>query len=206
METYSRIKLSRLLETSPLSIFNLNSLRQTLEIRTQSGLYPILKQFVGEKVLFEIKPGLYAKSTPPPEHFLIANYIITPSYVSFESALNYYGILSQFPLIITSATLQKTKSISASNGDYSYRQLSFQMYFGFTKSNDYLIATPEKALIDYIYLKIKNGTPLNLDEFDFDAISSKKLVNLLDQMSTVKGLSSIKKIIQEQTPCLPKMK
>lgn len=204
MERYSRVRLTNLLHQSPLSIFDLKTLRQTLEIRTESGLFPILKQLVSEQVLVPLTSGLYAKAQPFPDHFEIANYLVTPSYISFESALNYYGILSQFPYIISSATTQKSQTKELAMGSFYYTHISSKLNFGYYKSKgNYLIAYPEKAIIDYIYIHNKNYGYVELDEWDFDEVNPKLLVQYLNQLKSLKGYNSIIKILKEQTPCLP---
>lgn len=88
--------------------------------------------------------------------FEIANRIYPPSYVSFEMALAYYGIIPESIYGVTSASTRKTIRFKTVLGEFSYRTISPKLYFGF----DYLpvsakfckIASPEKALLDYMYL------------------------------------------------------
>ncbi len=206
METYSRIALSNLLVSSPLRLFDLTTLKQTLNIRSESAFYRILNQFVSEKVLAIVKPGVYYKVNTPPDQYEIANYLIRPSYISFETALNHHGILPQFPLITTSATTQKTQKKTVFNGDYTYTHLSPKMFFGFKKYSEHLLAEPEKCLIDYVYLRMKLGTKPDMNEWDFEHVDTKKLSLYLTYMEDVKGYQSVVKIISEQTPCLPTTK
>jgi len=49
-----------------------------------------------------------------------------------------------------------------------YRKISSELYWGYeekaTRYNKYLIAEPEKALLDWIYLNRQEGLPTPLDE------------------------------------------
>lgn len=93
--------------------------------------------------------------------FILANFVYTPSYISLETALNYYGIIPDVPFAITSATINKTKSFKTKDyGVFYYHHLKPILFFGFhtvlvEKNYSYNIALPEKALFDYFYLKSK---------------------------------------------------
>jgi hypothetical protein len=46
-----------------------------------------------------------------------------------------------------------------------------------TRYGSYLIAEPEKAILDWIYMGIQNGTAPALDELDFGSVDRPKLLN-----------------------------
>lgn len=76
-------------------------------------------------------------------------------YVSFITALHLYGIVEQIPQVITLASLCHSKRIKTSLGVYSVHQISPDIFNGFDwyKGGEaFLIAEPEKALIDSLYL------------------------------------------------------
>lgn len=93
--------------------------------------------------------------------FLISNFIYSPSYISLETALNYYSIIPDIPFAITSVTINKTKKISTQKyGIFYYHHLKPELFFGFKtilveKNFSYNVALPEKALFDFFYLKAK---------------------------------------------------
>lgn len=203
MERYSRIKITHQLNSAPLSIFDLKALKQYLNVRSDSGLYLLIKQLVTEKVLIPIKPGLYYVEGRSPNHFLVANHLVVPSYVSLESALNFHHLLPQFPMIITSVTLKKTQAKSTIMGEFTYTSITPKLYFGFQQQSGYLIADPEKALIDYVYIKNKTGLYPDLDEWDFSDLDTVKLQQYLTQLTHLKSYRQIVHILKEKTPCLP---
>jgi len=88
--------------------------------------------------------------------FEIANRIYAPSYVSFEMALAYYGMIPESIYGVTSASTRKTMRFQTPLGEFSYRTIRPKLYFGFDYvpvSGKYCkIASPEKALFDYIYI------------------------------------------------------
>ncbi|MFW5702849.1 MAG: type IV toxin-antitoxin system AbiEi family antitoxin domain-containing protein, partial [Candidatus Dojkabacteria bacterium] len=64
-----------------------------------------------QKVLIQLEKGKYQIAGRSPSDFAIAQFLYSPSYISFETALNYHGILPQFPHEITSATMRRKKTI-----------------------------------------------------------------------------------------------
>jgi hypothetical protein len=53
-----------------------------------------------------------------------------------------------------------------------------------TGYGSYLIAEPEKTILDWIYLGIRNGTEPALDELDFTNVNSPKLLEYARRFST----------------------
>lgn len=86
---------------------------------------------------------------------ILANIIYNPSYISFEYALNYYGLIPERVDIITSATFNKNKNrvYETELGIFEYRYLSKSVYpYGIVRVEEngepFLIASKEKALCD----------------------------------------------------------
>lgn len=80
------------------------------------------------------------------------------AYVSFLSALHLYGIIEQIPQVITLASLAHTKIMRTKIGIFIIHQIAPSMFFGFdwyNKKGKFLIAEPEKALIDSYYLSTR---------------------------------------------------
>jgi len=90
--------------------------------------------------------------------FILANFFL-PSYISCESALNYYGIIPDIPFATTSVTTTKTLTIKTQKyGSFIYYRIKPSLFFGYRIVNPgplyfYKIAAPEKALFDFIYLR-----------------------------------------------------
>lgn len=77
------------------------------------------------------------------------------AYVSFISALHLYGIIEQIPQEITLASTVHTKVIHTKIGTFSVHCVTAKFFDGFNwykKTGRFLIAEPEKALIDCLYL------------------------------------------------------
>jgi len=109
--------------------------------------------------------------------FETANRIYAPSYISLEMALSYYGLVPEAVYGITSATTRVTKTFPTPVGEFLYRTLRPRLFFGYiiveyNASKHLMIASPEKAVLDYFYLhpslKKTNdfeGLRFNVDSF-----------------------------------------
>ena len=91
-----------------------------------------------------------------------------PSYVSLESALWFYGLIPEFVAKTTSITTRNTCRFQNDFGVFSYQHLKPECYSGFLglkDENDFniLIASPEKAVVDFLYF---NLSKFNLSKND----------------------------------------
>lgn len=116
--------------------------------------------------LQQIKRGQYfnlkskfLESTP---YEIIANSLYFPSYVSMEWALQFYGLILERVTTVTSVTLLRSKNFNTPFFPLSYKHINKSRYpvgyvTKFNKAGDsFLIARPEKALIDYVNMRAKD--------------------------------------------------
>lgn len=88
----------------------------------------------------------------------VANRIFEPSYISLQSALNYYGFIPEAVFQVTSITTKRTRNLDSPEVKFIYRNIKTSCYFGYKlihyKEQHFIrLAEPEKALIDLIYLE-----------------------------------------------------
>jgi predicted transcriptional regulator of viral defense system len=86
-----------------------------------------------------------------------ANRIYRPSYISLHTALAFYGMIPEAVVQITSVTSLKTASFTNDFGEYDYRNVKENLMFGYelkpiADGRTMQFATPEKALLDLLYL------------------------------------------------------
>lgn len=133
-------------------------------IRTQ--LYRLSKK----GFVFPVKRGLYCFDKSKIDELDLAGYLYSPSYVSLETALNYYGIIPDIPLNVTCVTPTTTKKMVTALGNFSYQKIDRRLFFGYSQT-PFNIACKEKALLDYFYLhrirKASREMRLNLDGWDW---------------------------------------
>ena len=130
---------------------------------------------VKKRELFPITRGLYETDPSIPGYYL-ATVIYGPSYLSFEFALAYHGLIPEAVYQFTCATFNKRRRKIYTNhfGHYSYRDvppLAFPIATVLYKENGYsfVIAKPEKAICDslYTYEPCSNQKELRSLLFDF---------------------------------------
>ena len=128
-----------------------------------------LSRWRKDNKLIGVKKGIYwLKEKELSDPFIVANFIYNPSYISMESALNYYSIIPDIPFAVTSVTVKKTAQFKNKDlGNFTYRHLKPELFWGYetvqtNKVYNYNVATPEKALLDYIYL---NAQEIPIDGF-----------------------------------------
>jgi len=109
----------------------------------------------------------------------LVNVLRPRSYISLESALVERGIITQSPSILTCVTPGYPQSFRSKSVSIVYRKISPELYWGYeekaTRYNKYLIAEPEKALLDWIYLNRQEGLPTPLDELHLQFLTPAKL-------------------------------
>jgi hypothetical protein len=149
--------------------FTVADLEKILGLKRPS-LYVTLHRLVQYGVLERLRRGIYQLALRPSDIPRTANLLYMPSYLSFESALARYGILSQVPYAVTFATTRRSKRITLGATLVEFHQLSDNLFFGYILEQGLYMAAPEKALLDTLYL-VKRGK-ISLD------FSSLRLTNL----------------------------
>src|SRR4030043_1170802 len=103
-------------------------------------------------------------------------FLRTPAYVSGEWALHKHGLLLQVPQTCTVITLQssvgQSRSLEYQGITVEFSKIASTLFFGFTREGRYDLATPEKALLDLLYLrgKIPFADELELSEVKFERL------------------------------------
>lgn len=186
MDIIERINLEFKTSVLPLSL--LNSILADKSVDARKSL---LKRACQKGDLIRVKNGLYLigqkKRKTPISLFEVSNLITEPSYISLESALSFYGLIPEAVYTTTSVTTKSSQEVKSPVGQFSYAYLKTDYFnFGFYRHKNgddkFLIATPLKALIDYIVVMKKNyKTVEEIEEdirFDFEEFKSfKNFVN-----------------------------
>lgn len=116
-----------------------------------------IKRMSDSGQIIKLTKNLYEtdKNTPG---YLDANAIYTPSYLSFDYALAYHGLIPEAVYVYTSATYNKKKKKNYINelGTFTYRDVPSNVYpygIDLVKEGEYsyAIASAEKALCDKLY-------------------------------------------------------
>lgn len=141
-----------------------------------------LNRLQKQGIVTKIMHGVWGVTSDKRFSPLLAVSHLTPghrSYVSFLSALHIYGIISQIPQVITVASTAHSKKINTPIGTYYIHQIAPDFFIGFdwNRSGDYLIASPEKALVDCLYLANRKGKQYaHFPELNLSKVSHKKTI------------------------------
>jgi len=119
-----------------------------------------ISRMVKKEQIIRLKRGVYVFGEKyrngAVDMIAAANMLYAPSYVSFEYALSYYGLIPERVYEITSASFRAKKSFDTPIGHFGYRKIPLRAFsigvdWLFDKqSGGRLIATPEKALCDKV--------------------------------------------------------
>lgn len=193
METYNLVQN---LNGSGKTFFTTQDLALLGAFSKRRNLENTVKKLIDGRVLVPLERGKYYVSIKAPTVLEIAQFIYSPSYISFETALNYHGVLAQFPIEITCVTTKKGLQKTISQKVYSYIHIKKELFEGFEKVGEALIALPEKALVDQVYLSLKGLKSINnLDEYNFEKIDKAKVGEFI-QLLPVDYQAKAKKILK----------
>lgn len=157
----------------------------------------IITKLTTDGWLIRLKRGLYAISDLSNRGFLslspyiVANLLVRQSYVSFESALSYYGMFDQLTDKVISISQTRYKTVQLNATEYSFVNVQEKWFFGSREvvidTQNVRIATAEKALIDMIqFHKSKYSVDMVIEKLRLhqDNIDREKLDEYLSKMST----------------------
>ncbi len=143
-----------------------------------------------QSAIQRVKKGIYVFgekfSHRPYSREVLANMIYGPSYVSLDSALQYYGLIPEGVEAVTSVTCGRGRRFSTPAGLFIYRRVSMRAYsIGFDQvkleaGRFFLIAVPEKALADK--LQDDRGASIR-NQIDMKSYFTKNLRMDMDQIT-----------------------
>jgi predicted transcriptional regulator of viral defense system len=122
-----------------------------------------------------VAPGYYVLTGETSEEtdlFAIAGRIYTPSFVSLESALSFYELIPETVLSVTSVCTRKTRRIDSPLCTFIYRSIQPEYLFGYEaktgRNHRYLMAFPERAVVDLLYFRRDISSAEDMLELRFD--------------------------------------
>lgn len=120
-----------------------------------------LSRWTKTRKIIKLRRGLYILGNPyrkvNPHPFLISNRMKSASYISLQSALSFYGMIPEYVPTITAVTTQRPEIIQTEDGIYIYKHVQKNFFKDFvyqvvSGDQSVFIATPEKSLLDLLYL------------------------------------------------------
>ena len=165
--------------------------------------------------LVRVKKGLYVRPDSPYSRELLANLVYGPSYLSLEYALSYHNLTPEAVNSLTSVTTQKNKRFDTAVGRFEYRHLGLGYFpagierVEMDDGRAFLIATPAKALFDFLYLRTPSVgageiedhlfANLRIDRQSFEALDFGPVCPLIDRCPRA-SIRALKRILPKHPP------
>lgn len=137
--------------------------------------------------IIQLRRGVYSLAPPyrkvEPHPFTVANRMVPGSYVSCQSVLSYYSLIPEYTPSVVSVCSSRPRTWDTPLGTFIFRHVKRQYLFGYglravSDAQQAILAAPEKALLDLIYLTpggdsegyIESLRLQNLDQLDKDTL------------------------------------
>jgi len=207
-----------LIEEWPKCFIQDADLLMLLRDKTNDARYSVVKRAFKEGLLIRIRRGLYlivGKAEPLfVEEFELAFLIYGPSFVSLESALSYHGWIPEGVYTTTCVSTKRAKEFKTPIGIFSYKRVPVEKFYTGvdrikTKKEAFFVATPWRALADFIYTRRKSWK--NLSELEADLRidrqtlinSDKKMLKILaESYPSCRVRENLKRFLKEITKVL----
>ena len=191
------ISVQRFIREKSKYIFTPLDLQRYFKVNYDTARKFILRG-INKNIYLKLKRGLYSLSETPPNNYLIANRLYEPSYISFDTALSYYGIIPETIYSITSATAKATRRFIVKGIEYTYQKLRKEFFAGYRaikyQGETVLLAEPEKALADYLYFIELKKRNLSYERLNLKKIQKSKVTAYVKLFKRPKMNNLIKNI------------
>ena len=170
----------RTIRRGGMPLFSPQDLRHMLNASEVSIRF-LLTRAVKRGDLRKLRRGLYALPDTAPSELETANALVRPSYVSFHYALAYYHLIPEVVYRVASATTRNTRRFEVAGTEYWYHHLKPGAFEGYkperVAGRTVLIAEPEKAFLDSVYLATLRNLALP-ERLDTRSLDWKKVLRL----------------------------
>ena len=161
--------------------------------KTAPSRYNQIKRALAKGDILRVRRGLYHLSTRYQRHevtpYALSHMIYGPSYVSFESALSYHGLIPEAVYSVTCASSKRSRTFLTPLGDFIYTQIPIRVFLeGVERIQNrqqvFLMATPLKAIVDYVFVKQLNWSGLSplIESLRMERESLKFSVKEIDEL------------------------
>jgi hypothetical protein len=184
---------------------------------TSNRRFALLKRALKAGEVIRIHRGLYCLAPKylrrKPDPLVFAQQIHGPSYLSLETALSYHGWIPEAVYAITCASMDRAREFETPLGHFSFTRIPQKVFYtevtriekqdrngpGFHHTESFLMASPLKALADYVYahrLDWASAAPviesLRVDESSLASINLETVERLIDNYSSRRVLRFLK--------------
>jgi predicted transcriptional regulator of viral defense system len=162
--------------------------------------------------IYQLRRGLYSIAPPyqkvKPHPFVIANRMRRASYVSAQSALAFYGLIPETMHTTLSVTASRPERLVTPLGIFEFQHIKPNLLRGYRMTDlngqQALVATPEKALLDLVYLQsggdsddyLRELRLQNLEQFNLDTL--RILADSFDTPKLRRAVENIIRLVQNE--------
>ncbi len=135
----------------------------------------------------------------------IACQVYAPAYVGLASALSWYHFIPEAVFQTTAVTARRNRLIQTSVGDFHYRKIKPDLFFGVSLAGQaksaFFISDPEKTILDHLYFTPHSDQPEVLDamRLNIEEIRSKVNSDKLESYASLFALPKINKAVHRLT-------
>lgn len=180
---------------APTGVFTLSDVAVSVD-GTDFSRHGLIKRAMSAGEILNIRRGLYCLAPEfqkkPVTVYSLAQRIYGPSYISMETALSYHGWIPEAVYACTCASFGNSKEFETPLGVFSYKRVPQHTFFlGVERCNEkkgtvFFMASPAKALVDYLYIRQLNWTgigepagSLRIDKDELACVKAEELKALL---------------------------
>ena len=152
----SQNNILKVILSSRRSVFNVQSLMMLAECNDSLKLTKSLHYYVKEGKILNPRRGIYTKTTYNEKEMACS--IFRPAYISLEYVLQRSGIIFQYDDTITCVSYLN-RAAEIDNQTYQFRIIKPELWIGMdgiVQQDNILIASPERAFLDFVYLSAGN--------------------------------------------------
>ncbi|MCJ7499014.1 hypothetical protein MUP29_02055 [bacterium] len=170
-----------------------------------------LTRWVKAGRLMQLRRGVYAL-TPAwrkvePHPFVVANRLQRGSYVSLQAAMAFFGIIPEHVPAVTSVSPGRRETVKNDLGSYQFNHIGKAMLFGYSRlevapQQFAFTASPEKALLDLVYLTPGADSPDFIRELRLQNTEAFEL-SVLQELALKSGKPKLIRTARLIGPLLP---
>jgi len=181
----------------------------TLFPGSEDRRFGIVKRAIASGEIIHIRRGLYCLSPKYCKNgmnlYAVAKHVYGPSYISLESALSWHGWIPEAVHTITNASFKKSVEFKTPIGVFSYDRIPQQVFYtevgrlSDESRNIFLMASPLKALADYVYVRKKDWSgigpvvdSLRVEPEEFEQVTRE----ILDALTSNYSNSRVKRFLE----------
>lgn len=178
--SYSIVARLREASVSNGGIYSAADLAILLDRSEPSRASEAVRRLVRDGLLLKVRRGLYADRLNGYRPEIAGQRWLSPAYLSTETALDRYGLCATGIAVYTYVTprLIPRREMGARTFDgrrFVYRHLAPHLFFGYRGADGVLLASPEKAVLDFLYFAFKGQiSSIVPDDIDFGSLNPRR--------------------------------